>query len=247
MNDPNFIFGLMIGAALLSGFIRGFAGFGGPMVLVPFVSLYFPPAIAIAIVMTIDLWAAVQLLPDARHHVSKRVVVPMIAGTIVAVPLGIMTLLAAEALIMKRVICIAIILASLVLLSGWQYRGVAGAKSWILAGVASGFTMGATSIAVIGALFLNAESRDAAMNRANFIVWVFVPNIMIIALLAVHQLNVKDHFTLIVSMSIPYLGGCIVGARLHKKVDQTRIRRWTLSLIILVASASLYSTVGISG
>jgi uncharacterized membrane protein YfcA len=53
--------------AAVAGLVRGFAGFGGPLLMLPVLNAFLPPATSLW-VMWVDLLVSVRLLPDARRH-----------------------------------------------------------------------------------------------------------------------------------------------------------------------------------
>jgi uncharacterized membrane protein YfcA len=70
------------------GLVRGYAGFGSNLVMVPLLSLIWSPAEAVAMTMGISIITAVQMAPGALPLANKREIVPMIAGMILCTPLG---------------------------------------------------------------------------------------------------------------------------------------------------------------
>ena len=43
-------------AAMVGGFIRGFSGFGGPMIIIPILNLFYPPSLSIWILAQTCWW-----------------------------------------------------------------------------------------------------------------------------------------------------------------------------------------------
>ncbi len=114
---------------LVAGFVRGFSGFGGPMVMLPVLGALFPPAATIWLVMWIDVFVNIHLVPEARRHASRNVVLPLVIGSILTLPLGVAALVLLDPALMKKVISFTILLAALILLTGWRLESEAGPKS----------------------------------------------------------------------------------------------------------------------
>ena len=55
----------LIAITALGGFMRGFAGFGTTLVMVPIFILFMPPVEAVLIGLTIDVIAMVPMFPSA--------------------------------------------------------------------------------------------------------------------------------------------------------------------------------------
>lgn len=239
MIDMSLFYWVMIPAALIGGFLRGFAGFGGPLFMLPIMSLFLPPAVAIGVMMWIDIFVNLHLIPNARTDSSRAVVVPLLLGTAVAMPIGVYLLVSVEPALMKKILCISILLIALVLLTGWRFRDALGAPGHAAIGAASGFVMGATSIAAVTSLFLGAGHHSAAENRANFIIWVFPSTILLLALLALQGTLAAGDVLKIAILTPIYLIGAVIGTRAHRVAADATVRRTVLALVIATATAGL--------
>jgi uncharacterized membrane protein YfcA len=239
MIDPSLFYWVVIPSTVVGGFLRGFAGFGGALFMLPILSFFLSPADAIAVVMWIDMFANVHLLPNARADSSRAVIVPLAIGTAVAMPAGVYVLLSVDPLLMKRMLSGSILLVAAVLLTGWSYRRAVGAPVYAAIGAVSGFVMGATSIAAVTSLFLGAGNQTAAQNRANFIVWVFIAGLIWFVLVATRDAFQSVSITMIAVLTPVYLVGTMIGARAHRSAADLTLRRTALAVIIASATAGL--------
>ncbi|MGI9409837.1 MAG: TSUP family transporter [Hyphomicrobiaceae bacterium] len=244
MNEAHILLGL---ATLTGGFIRGYSGFGGPMTVLPVLNLIYPPAVSIWIMALVDLVANIYLVPTAKRYATANVYVPLVLGSLTSMMIGIYALVVFDAVTMRRVICVAIIVSCCVLMSGWMFRSRLTAGSWLAVGAASGLVLGATLIAVVTSVFINAASQDADRNRANFIIWGFVTGVALVVLLGYQVPSGMKFLPVAVALSVFYFAGCIAGAEVQRRVRLPFVRQITLVLIILIAATSLaasYRTVG---
>ncbi len=239
MIDMSLFYWVLVPVAVIGGFLRGFAGFGGPLFMLPILSLFLPPPVAIGVMMWTDIFSNVHLLPNARADSSRAVVVPLLIGTTIAMPVGVHLLMSLEPLVMKRILCGSILFIALVLLTGWRYRRAVGATVYTAIGAMSGFVMGATSIAAVTPLFLGAGSQTAAQNRANFIVWVFPATIWLLILLIVRDAFTAVNVIMIAVLAPAYLAGTMIGSRVHRDAADETVRRTVLALVIATATAGL--------
>jgi uncharacterized protein len=239
--DADLFYAVLGPTAAVAGLVRGFAGFGGPLLMLPVLNAFLPPATSLWVMMWVDLLVNVRLLPEARQHASGTVLLPLTLGTLVTMPLGVMLLYAVDAIVMKKAISAAILLAAVVLLSGWRYRRQAGPITWTAVGGLSGLVMGATSLAVTTALFLNAGQQTAAESRANFIGWVFVATIALLTMLAFKGTANSGQWQAIVVLGALYLAGTIIGSLWQRRANEVVIRRIVLALVVLVATAGLFA------
>ena len=244
MDTASVLLGL---SALLGGTIRGFSGFGGPMTMIPVLNLFYPPSITIWIMAVIDLPANIYLIPSAQRHANANIWIPLTLGTLITIPLGVYALVLVDATDMRRVICVAIILACCLLLSGWLYRGRLGPASWAAVGAASGLVLGATLIAVVTTVFLNAASRDAQENRANIIIWAFATGVVMVVLLSYQGFAGSEHFLMIAMLTGIYFVSCIAGTFVQRRFSSMSARKLVLILIIVIATGGLASSYNVLG
>lgn len=234
-------------AAMVGGFIRGFSGFGGPMIIIPILNLFYPPSLSIWIMALVDLAPNTYLVPTAWQYARVRIYLPLIIGSLLTLPVGVYALVVMDALIMQRVICVGIILSCCLLMSGWLFRGQLKTGSWIAIGAASGLVIGATLIAAVTSVFLNAASRKTDQNRANFILWASVIGVAVVVLLSRQDIALTEHLPVVAVLTVIYFAGCIAGTLAQRRFKNTLSRQLTLALIMIVASASLASSYGLLG
>lgn len=230
---------VLVPVALVAGFIRGFAGFGGPMMMMPVMNQFLAPASTMWVMMWVDLFINVRMLPECRPHVSKDVLAPLGIGTLLTLPLGVLLLAYSDPAVMKRVIGGAVLASALVLLSGWRYSGKAGKGLWIGAGMLSGLVMGATALAVTVALFLSADKQSATQVRANFMFWVFGASVVLLVLLVSMGALKPGHLGLIALLTPVYFLGSFVGAGAVGRFPERVVRRAVLLLAAVVGAVAM--------
>jgi uncharacterized membrane protein YfcA len=230
---------VLVPVALVAGVIRGFAGFGGPLVMLPALNIFMPPAAAVQLMMWIDLVVNVRLVPEVARQAQSAILVPLIGGAFLTLPLGVLALVAVDADLMKRCVSAAILVAALILLSGWRYPGGITRPGWVGIGLLAGVVMGATSLAVTAALFLQAGSQSARENRANFIIWVFVITIVMLGMLAAGTGFDRALLPAFGMLAPPYVIGTLAGAYLTGRLPDAQVRRAVLLLVIAVAATTL--------
>ena len=180
MPDWLIYYAVIIPVTALAGMARGVAGFGGPFIMVPIFNMFHPPATTIVIVMIINFIGSIKLIPEGWREKTNRATIPLAVGTIPFLPLGTYVLLSLEPGNARTMINIVILACALLLLSGWRYRKSISWAGYAGLGAVSGFTLGATSIAVQMGLFLQAGQDTAKQGRANFIVWAFYASIIVV-------------------------------------------------------------------
>lgn len=225
--------------ALLAGVVRGFAGFGGPLVMLPCLTAFMPPSLAIPLVMWIDLMVNVRLVPEAATHMRPAVVFPITTGLLLTMPLGVAALVHVDPVLMKRCVSAAILVAAVVLLSGWHYKGRINKPGWVGIGMLTGLIMGATSLAISAALFFQADRQSATEARANFIFCMFFGSVMLLAMLAYGQGFDWGLLPAIAILAPLYFVGTLGGSYLCGRLPDLLVRRAVLLLVIAVATVGL--------
>lgn len=239
MTDTAILYSVLVPVAVIGGLARGFAGFGGPLIMIPVMSLLKPPAAAVAMMMWIDLFANVRLLPDARNDASVAVIAPLTLGTLLAIPAGLWLLVTIDPVIMKRTICVAVFVAASAMAWGWRFCGQVGRLVYTGVGLAAGLILGATGLAVTAALFLNAGHQTSRQARANYIVWIFIGTTVLIALFAYRGTLAFVDAPLVAILTATYVIATTLGARLHHRADDVFVRRIVLGLLLATATTGM--------
>jgi len=223
------------GAVLAGGLVRGLAGFGGALVMVPLLSLAFGPAQAVATVLLIEAAGFVQMLPAAAPTVRWREIAPMVAVAAAAVPLGVWLVVTVDPAVMRRVIG-AVVMALAVLLAlahGARVRhtllrtvGI-GALSGTLQGLSG--TPGPPVV-----LYMLAGPGSAMRARHNLVGYFVCLDTVGVALFAYN--GVIGPVVLVQALALwPFsIAGTWLGGRLLPVVPDRALRRLALGLIMLV-------------
>ena len=96
-------FGLASLLALAGGFMFGFAGFGGGLIMTPLLTLIYWPTEGVVIANAIPIFVAWQTLPAIRPHIRWKEVAPLLAAAVVATPIGAYFLLVGDPEFIRRV------------------------------------------------------------------------------------------------------------------------------------------------
>ena len=226
-------FAIAILAAVVGGFVRGYTGFAGPLIMLPVLTLLYGPVSMVVTILLVDLVGNLVLVPDAVRHATVRVSAPLILGTVVDVPFGSTLLLVADPDLMKHAIVVAVIGVSVALLFGWRYARELGPGALFGVGVMGGGFLSAAYIGAIVPLFLYAGPDSAGASRANTIVWAFVGALTIVAALAYGGGVTETELRRAGLLAPFYLGAIYAGSRLFRGVDETLFRRTVLILLIV--------------
>ena len=115
--------GLPILIVLLGGLMRGFAGFGATLIMVPLLSLLMPPSEAVFIALSVDTLVMAPMFTRAAQKAEWGLVIPLAVGSFLATPFGVWFLIITSPDTLRLLISSLIIISALFLLSGWTYKG----------------------------------------------------------------------------------------------------------------------------
>ena len=222
-----------------AGVVRGLAGFGGPLILVPVFSFFYPPPSAIASVMLIDFSANLKLLPDALRQSRAAIVLPIIGGALLTLPLAGWLLHSVPVAWLRDVVYLVVGTMSLLILSGWRYRGSQTTGTLLAVGAANGMVVGTTAIGVALYPFLIGGLQSAVQSRAHFIVWAFFCTSSAFVVVWLNGSVGAAEWWRALWLAPAYLGGVFVGNRSYRLVDEAVLRRLVLLVLIAVEIAGV--------
>ena len=137
---------LFAGAALLAGFLRGFVGFGGALVVIMVLATIFGPRDAVAIAALSGLPSMFQLLPNAARFSDRAFVIPFGLAVFAAAPIGTLVLVAVAPELMRMTISGFVLVMVAMLHRNWQPPGAAGMAAALGTGIAAGLVQGSAGV-----------------------------------------------------------------------------------------------------
>ncbi|MBE9607367.1 sulfite exporter TauE/SafE family protein [Acetobacteraceae bacterium H6797] len=228
---------IAIFATIIAGLMRGYSGFGTAILLSPVYSTLWEPKAGVPIMLAMELFVSIQLVPRAFREADRRVILPIGLAASIATPIGAYVLLAADGGVLRRCIGAMVLVFGLLLMSGWRYHGSRPRAVNVAVGLVSGLMKGSTGMSgppVI--LYLLAGPEDAARHRANLI--LFFGIISVISIVAPLLAGLYDAVALMRgAVLLPVLMVCVpVGARLFHILPVRWYKR--LALVFLVSAGA---------
>lgn len=231
---------VVVVAIFAAGIIRGYSGFGFAMVAVTATSLVLPPRVGVPLVLILELFASLQLLPSAWSKVDFRSLRWLLAGSVLAIPAGVYLLAKVPAAPMRAAISVLVMLAAVLLLVGWRWQRMPGRTLSLSTGLASGLLNGAAAIGgppVI--LFYFSSPAGVTVSRASLIAYFLALDALSLAMALTQGLITRTSFLLTLLCLPPLFAGIYLGNRLFTNADQESFRRRVLVLLIVLAAAGL--------
>tara|TARA_Y100001960_G_scaffold158292_1_gene166407 strand:+ start:2387 stop:3127 length:741 start_codon:yes stop_codon:yes gene_type:complete len=222
-------------AAVVSGVLFGFAGFGAGLIMSPLFAVIFNPTDAIAIVTLTSTTAAILLWPQIKQRVQIQEALPVALCGALTIPFGTYILLAIDADLMRRGIGGIVLFFALIMLTGWTYRGPRGTLAGGLTGLMSGVVAGsAATSGPIYSLYLLSASADAKVTRANILFVSTIFPISTIVSMAAQGAIGSQTFIRFALILFPYALGIWVGTRIFTRSSDQLYRRIALWFIFVV-------------
>lgn len=202
---------------LVAGMVRGFAGFGTGMIYLPVASQFLGPIEALVSMIIVDSLGPMIVIPRAVREADWPDLRKLTLGLLVFMPIGIALLLSVPADVFRYAVSIISLLLLAALILGVRYQG--RLNTWKVFGVggASGILGGAVGLPgppVI--LFYMASSHSPSVIRATTLVFLYVFEIFLLAMLALKGLLTMSGLVLGAILAIPMLIGTTIGTWLFR-------------------------------
>lgn len=240
MIDPIYSQIYSLGIVFLAGFIRGYSGFGASVIIVVGLSLVHPVVEIVPVVLILEILASGYLLPRVVDKVEWRSLSLLLIGVFVGTLPGVYLLATLPDRIMRLAVSVLVVVLVPLLWRGVRLKHAPGKALSLTTGLFSGFFNGGAAIGgppVV--LFYFSSPAGADISRASLIAFFLVTDIIASGfcffngLLTIHTLQQTLIFVL------PLVIGLYLGARFFYKSDLEVFRKRVLSLMLLLALATL--------
>ena len=233
------VWALVIATSLTAGTVRGFAGFGGPAIMILVLTQFYAPASVLALVLLVDYAANMQLFPAAVRHASWRNLLPLVVACSAAMPFGVQVLQGMDPVWMKRGIALLVGACTCVMLANWRYPREAGPVTALAVGAVGGLIFGATLIALPLMIFFVAGPSPASRARANAITWgLFSSPIMMVLLFQEELLGLEELWQAAL-LALFYMLGAHAGACAFHRASERRFRQFVLVLLLALSAVGV--------
>lgn len=229
-------------AALASGVLHGYTGFGGALLMVPLLTLLYGPVPAMASTHLVGILATAQLYPAAARAARWDELAPIILAILLAAPLGVLLAQILDPALLRVGIGAIILGFAGLMLAGWRYRGRRGRGAGLVVGAVAGGVNGAAGVGGPPlALYFVSSAAAAEVQRANIIVSVGAIIVVAMASLAVAGVYDFALTTRALMLAPAYALGVWAGGRLFALAPSHYYRRAALSVLIVAGLAVIFA------
>ena len=227
-----------VAISLLSGVIRGFSGFGSALTFIPLMSAVYGPVVAAPIFVLSDLITGSVYLARTWRLTLWREVLPMVIAAICAVQFGTLILQYADPRILRWCMSALVLLAVVLMASGWRYHGRPKLIVTIAVGLLAGMLGGAVQISgppII--VYWFSSGHPAEILRANFFGYFSIFSMASAITYGLHGLLTAGVIALAAFTAPLTIGGMAFGTWLFQFAKERTYRR--VGYLVAIASAIL--------
>jgi uncharacterized membrane protein YfcA len=235
---PQIVYGMAV--VLLAGIVRGFAGFGFSALTVAGMSLFFSPAQVVPAVFVLEVLASLTLLRSVWSEIHWGWLRPLLIGNALTIPLGVWMLAVVPEAPLRAIVSIVILIAAVLLLSGfkapWSDTPALRLGTGFVSGIFNGLAaIGGMAVAVM--LFTTVISGAAA--RATLIALFFATDLYSLAWAGGNGLLDANLLRWVGWLVVPMLIGIAIGRKRFLRVDEAGFRRGVLRVLAVMAVLGL--------
>jgi uncharacterized membrane protein YfcA len=225
---------LIVGGALLGGFVSGLAGFGTALVTLGIWLHAVPPAQAATLVIICSVVSQAQTMPAIWHAVELRRVWPMLVMGVAGVPFGVFLLGHVNAVDFRCAVGVVLLAFSSVMLAGRGPRALAwgGGQADAAVGLAGGVLGGLAGLS--GALpTMWATLRGWSKDKRRGVFQVYNLTVLTAAM-AMHAAAglITRQVGFLLLLALPgTISGAWAGAHAYKRLSDHRFHQLVLGLL----------------
>lgn len=230
--------GWLVVAVCVAGLVRGFAGFGSAMIIMPVASAVLSPVEALIFMISAELIGPLPNAPAAWREGAPRDVARLVLGAALALPVGVFALSLMDPVQFGWVVSICVFVLLGLMLSGWRLRGALTQRLTVAVGGLGGFMTGFAGLPGPPVIMLYmASTLPAAVIRANFLLYLVALDLMLFLLLWVSGMMSWPIVVLGLLVGIPNLIANMIGARLFDPSAERIFR--TIAYLVIAVSATV--------
>ncbi|RLK51119.1 hypothetical protein DFR31_1035 [Alkalispirillum mobile] len=227
-------------AVFLAGIVRGYTGFGFSALVLLLLSLVFPPAAVVPVLLLLEIIASLHMLPAVWRQVDRRILTWLMLGSCISVPAGVFLLASLPDDMMRLIISLLVLASALLLWTGFRFRSEAGRGLVFGTGIVSGAMTGAAGVGglIVVVMFLSANVSIVVV-RATMVAFLLLKDILTIGVAGAYAL--VSTYTLLVAgaMVVPLFIGIKVGHRLFNVANPDRFKQFVLVLLMVLSVAGV--------
>jgi len=220
----------------VAALLRGYAGFGSSLLMVPVLALAIGPKAAVAISLLLEGLATMMLVPSSLKYANRGTLRTMGPAAVLGIPFGHLALISLDPSLTNVAISAAVtVMAAMV----WRNKTIGlprGTGAQVGVGLTSGFLTGFGSVGGPPlVLYILASSDSAIHKRADVIVVAGISQAAGIASMIVFGVLTLGGATSALLLAPIFFGGGVLGARLFRLSSERAYQRIALGALFISA------------
>lgn len=227
----------------IAGVVKGYSGFGFSLIVVLSLSLIFPPAWVVVMVLMLEVCGSCSMLPRIWKHVHWRSLLWLMLGVGLGTPLGIYLLEILPADAMRLGIALISLALVAIMWRGYRLASLLSAPKTTAAGAVCGVLNGATAMGGPPAiLFYYGGPVGVAASRASLLAFFLCTDLLAVSMAGVQGLVTATVVKMFLLSVLPMLLGIALGSRFFRSGAADQVRGRVLTLLFFLALTVLVRT-----
>ncbi len=233
-------FFLILFVILISGFIRGFLGFGSGLITIPILSFLYSPVFAIVFNIIIEIPTTIYLTFIGAKTCKFKEISPMFFSMMLTIPIGTIFLISIDEQIIKIIMSILVIFFVILIASGWRLKSTITKYVLLISGIISGLMQGVTGMGgpSFATVLLSKDDKEEVI-RGNIL--IMSAGIVISAVISMYYFNLFSLELLLTGIiAAPfYILASYTGSRFYNLSGKKYFRNISLFVLGLIGLATL--------
>ena len=231
---------LIVIVVVLSGFLRGFIGFGSGLLMIPILSYFYSPVFAMVFNIVIEIPATIYLTFVGAKKCNFKEISPMMFTMMLTIPFGTVFLVSIDEQVIKILMSILLIFFVILIAIGWRIKATITRYVLVLGGIISGLMQGATGMGgppYVTVLLSKNDSDEVA--RANIL--VITSGLVISAIISLYYFGLftKNIFLTGIVTAPIYVFSTYLGSKFFNHSGNKYFRNSSLIALGIVGIATL--------
>ena len=222
--------------------IQGMTGFGSALVAMAILPLFLPIRTVTHLVLLAGLLINILIFVRFHQHFDIKKLLPIIAGAVVGVPIGVYGLKMIDERIIKAVLGTVLFSYSCYALMGREYAGRISEKWGYAFGFLSGCLGGAINTSgppvVIHAALQRWNQHEVMTTLQSFFIVSGIYTLVMHSLHGLFTMTVLRYWALMIPVQI---AGVFLGIFLHRRINEELFRKFIYLLLIAFSVIIFYS------
>jgi hypothetical protein len=226
--------------SFIAGMVRGFTGFGTPLLMGPLLAIMFGPAGMVPVIAAAEIFISTMLVPRVWRDAEPRAIALIWLGGLPLLPLGTWLLAVVDPGIVKKVVALVVLFAAIVLALGWRYRGPRNAPLALGVGGVGGLLGGLVGFAGPPVLlYILSQPGSIARARANLILYFGGASIAIFVSCLAGGLIDRAALLRAAAITPVVIAGVLLGQRFYGRASEASARSVALAMLFVAGALGL--------